>query len=60
MKLLKNILLKKNKLNDLYYSVLSKYSNPSISLNFTRNEIENMFPDIKFGNIYSIVVTKFI
>jgi len=60
MKLLKNILLKKNKLNDLYYSVLSKYSNPSISLNFTRNEIENMFPDIKFGNIYSIVVKKFI
>ena len=56
MKLLKKILLK-NKLNSLVYSVLTKNSNSSI---LTRNEVENMFPDIKIGDVFTFCIKKFI
>ncbi len=56
MRLLKKILLK-NKMNSLVYSVLSKNSNSSI---LTKNEVDNMFPGIKIGDIYTFFVRKFI
>ena len=55
LKLLKKI-LSKNKLKSLVYSVLTKNTNSSI---LTKNELEQMFPNLKIGNIITLFIKKF-